>query len=242
MAKQLELKLQGIAEKPGTVYHAPKEESPPQRLERLGERTLALWELLAIVIGSGHGTDEDFLLANLLLSEFGSLSRIAAATANELMQFDGIGKAKAARLKAALELGRRMTVTPLPERSKIQSPADAANFLIPEMMHFEQEHLNVILLNTRNEVLAVRTIYVGSLNTAVVRIGEIFKEAIKECAASLIVAHNHPSGDPNPSPEDVRVTREIVRAGSLLNIDVLDHVIIGHNRYTSLKERGLGFD
>lgn len=111
-----------------------------------------------------------------------------------------------------------------------------------EMMFLEQEHLRVILLDTRNTVLATPTIYVGSLNTSVVRIGELFRAAIKENAAAVIVAHNHPSGDPSPSPEDVHVTRQLVKAGQLLDISVLDHLVIGHQRFVSLKERGLGFD
>ena len=113
---------------------------------------------------------------------------------------------------------------------------------MPDMMFLEQEHLVVVLLNTRSEILATKTVYKGSLNTTVVRIGEVFKDAIRQNAAALIVAHNHPSGDCSPSPEDLRVTREIVNAGKLLSVDVLDHIVIGHNRYTSLKEKGIGFD
>lgn len=125
---------------------------------------------------------------------------------------------------------------------KITSPADAANLLMTEMAFLEQEHLRLILLDTRNHVIGTPTIYVGSLNTSVVRIGELFRAAVRANAAAMIVAHNHPSGDPSPSPEDVNVTREMVRAGKIMSLDVLDHVIIGRMRYVSLKERGLGFD
>jgi DNA repair protein RadC len=125
---------------------------------------------------------------------------------------------------------------------RVTSPADAANLLMSEMMFLEQEHLRLILMNTRNEVLKTPTIYIGSLNTSVVRIGELFRAAIKENAAAFIVVHNHPSGDPSPSAEDVNVTRQLVQAGKLLDISVLDHIVIGRQRYVSLKERGLGFD
>jgi DNA repair protein RadC len=124
----------------------------------------------------------------------------------------------------------------------VPSPADAANLLMFEKMNLAQEHLRVILLDTRNRVLATPTIYVGSLNSSVVRIGELFKAAIRDNAAAVIVAHNHPSSDPSPSPEDIHVTRQMVKAGKLLDVSVLDHIIIGRNRWVSLKERGLGFD
>ena len=133
-----------------------------------------------------------------------------------------------------------MAVSPT-EQPLITSPADAANLLMPDMMYLEQEHLRLVLMDTRNRLLSMPTIYKGSLNTSVIRIGELFRAAIKENAAAFIVAHNHPSGDASPSPEDIRVTRKIVEAGELLDIEVLDHVIIGHQRFVSLKERGLGF-
>ena len=145
------------------------------------------------------------------------------------------------QIKAALELGRRLLVTAPHERPQMRSPADAANLLMAEMSLLSQEHLRTVLLDTRNRVISIPTIYVGSLNTAQVRVGEMFREAIRANCAGMIVVHNHPSGDPTPSPEDVQVTRMIVEAGALLNIDVLDHLIIGRQRFVSLKERGLGF-
>ena len=241
MSRQLEFDFRHDVDPPAASYYLLEEEQPQYRLEHLGEGALSLRELLAVVIGSGH-SDDSILELTRLLGELGGLPGIASASISELTTYDGIGKAKATRIKAALELGRRLVTTPLEKRGKIQSPADAANLLLPDMMFLEQEHLVVVLLNTRSEILDTKTIYKGSLNTAVVRIGEVFKDAIRQNAAALIVAHNHPSGDPAPSPEDVRVTREIVNAGKLLSIDVLDHLVIGHNRYTSLKERRLGFD
>ncbi|MFC2016046.1 DNA repair protein RadC, partial [Chloroflexota bacterium] len=154
----------------------------------------------------------------------------------------GIGPAKVAQVKAALELGRRLLAEDPDERTQIRTPADAANLVMSEMSLLEQEHMRVMLLDTKNRVLASPTLYKGSLNTSLVRVGEIFREAIRANSAALIVVHNHPSGDPTPSPEDVAVTRQIVEAGKLLDVDVLDHLIIGQKKFVSLKERGLGFD
>ncbi len=169
------------------------------------------------------------------------LPGIYQASLTELKSFRGIGKVKASRIKAALELGRRLVATPAVERQMIVSPADAANLLMTDMMFLEQEHLRLILLDTRNCVISTPTIYKGSLNTSVIRVGELFRAAIKENAAALIVVHNHPSNDPSPSPQDVAITRQIYEAGQLLGIGLLDHVIIGQQRFVSMKERQLGF-
>jgi DNA repair protein RadC len=214
---------------------------PRERLVKVGERALSTTELLAIIFRTGVGGENVVRLSERLLARFGNLPGLARASISELQQVKGIGPAKAVEVKAALELGRRLMASAPEERPKITSPADAANLLMSEMSLLEQEHLRLLLLDTRNQVLAMPTIYIGSLNTSVVRVGELFRSAIKENAAAIIVAHNHPSGDPAPSSEDVRVTRQIVEAGQLLDIDVLDHVIIGRQRYVSLKERGLGF-
>jgi len=125
---------------------------------------------------------------------------------------------------------------------QIKSPTDAANLLMLEMSHLDQEHLRTVLLDTKNRVQAITTVYIGSVNTSLVRVGELFKDAVRRNSAAVIVVHNHPSGDPTPSPEDVLVTRQIVSAGKLLDIDVLDHLVIGDGRYVSMRERGLGFN
>lgn len=140
-----------------------------------------------------------------------------------------------------LELSRRLQAPPADERLRVTSPADSANLLIPRMRHLDQEELHVILLDTRNQVLDIQAVYRGSLNTSLIRIGEIFRPAIEAAAAAIVVGHNHPSQDPSPSPEDISVTRQIVQAGKLLDIDCLDHIIVG-DTYVSLKERHLGFD
>ncbi len=215
---------------------------PRERLLQVGERALSSAELIAIIIRTGVGGENVVRLAERILAHFGGLPGLVRASVVELQTVRGVGRAKAVEIKAALELGRRAMATVPEERARVTSPADAASLLMSEMAFLEQEHLRVILLDTRNQVLAVPTIYVGSLNTSVVRLAELFRAAIRENAAALIVAHNHPSGDPSPSPEDVRVTRQLVEAGRLIDIDVLDHIIIGHQRYVSLKERSLGFD
>lgn len=241
MAKQLEFDFGRDFEPPQVSYRLLEEEQPQYRLEHLGEGALSLTELLAVVIGSGH-SDDNILNLTQLLCELGGLPGIAGASIAELTTYDGIGRARAGRIKAALELGRRLMTTPQEKRTRINSPGDAANLLLPDMMFLEQEHLVVVLLNTRNELLSTRMVYKGSLNTTVVRVGEVFKDAIRQNAAAIIIAHNHPSGDSSPSPEDIRVTREIVQAGKLLSIDVLDHVVIGGSQFTSLREKRLGFE
>ena len=180
-------------------------------------------------------------LSARLLTKFRGLAGLAKAGFGELCQERGLGEAKAAQLKAALELGRRLMSTQPEERLVVKSPADIANLLQAEMSFLEQEELRLVLLNTKNQVLAVTRVYKGNVNTSLIKVGELFKEAVRENCPALVVVHNHPSGDPTPSPEDIKVTEQIVKAGKLLDIEVLDHLIIGHQRYISLKERGLGF-
>lgn len=159
----------------------------------------------------------------------------------ELMCRYGLTERQARLLAASIELGRRVASEPSADRHQIRSPADAAQVLLPEMQHLDQEHLRTVLLDTKNRVLEVATIYIGSVNSAMIRVGEVFKPAIRRNATALILAHNHPSGDPTPSPEDVLITRQIVEAGKLMDCDVLDHLVVGHGRFVSMKERGLGF-
>jgi DNA repair protein RadC len=180
-------------------------------------------------------------LAQKLLLDMGGLTGLHQASLEALCESRGIGPAKAAQLKAAIELGRRLSIASPEERPVIQSPEDAATLLLYEMGALEQEHLRVLMLDTRNRVIRTMEVYRGSLNSSTIRIGEIFRDAIRANSAAIIIAHNHPSGDPAPSPEDVRVTKALVEAGELLDIEVLDHLIIGKNCYVSLKSKGLGF-
>lgn len=224
-----------------TIRDLPEGERPRERLARVGPQAMSTAELLAIILRVGSGGENAVRLGERLMAEFNGLSGLTRAAVGELQEVRGVGLAKATQIMAALELGRRLMATSPEERPTISSPADAANLLMSEMAFLDQEHLRAILLDTRNRVLGIRTIYIGSLNTAVIRLAEVFRPAIRENAAALIVAHNHPSGDPSPSPEDVSVTREMVKAGKLLELRLLDHLIIGRHRYVSLKERGLGF-
>lgn len=216
-------------------------ERPRERLARLGSQALTSAELLAILLRVGVPGENAVQVGQRLLQNFGGLSGLHRADFGEVCGQHGIGPAKAAQIKAAIELGRRLTQTSPEERPAIHSPEDAAALVQYEMSALEQEELRVILLDTRNRVLHIDSVYRGSLNTSQVRIGELFRTAIRNNSAAVIVVHNHPSGDPAPSPDDVAVTRAIVQAGKLLDIEVLDHLVIGNGRFVSLKERGLGF-
>jgi DNA repair protein RadC len=224
-----------------TIKDLPSGDRPRERLLRYGPSALSNAELLAIILRTGTRNENVIQMAQRLLASFDGLSGLAQASTAELTVARGMGEAKVAELRAALELGRRLLVESPDERPAIRSPADAAHLVMSELCFKEQEHLGTMLLDTKNRVLAKPILYVGSLNTSVVRVGELFREAIRANSASVIVFHNHPSGDPTPSPEDVAVTRQIVEAGKLLDIEVLDHLIIGRQRFISLKERGLGF-
>jgi DNA repair protein RadC len=217
------------------------EERPRERLIHLGPQALAAAELLAILLRVGVPGENSVQVGQRLLKDFGGISGLQRAPLEELCNQRGIGEAKAAQIKAAIELGRRLALESPEERLGVNSPADAAALVAYEMSALEQEHLRVILLDTRNRVLEIVEIYKGSVNSSQIHVGEIFKAAIRRNAPALIVVHNHPSGDPTPSPDDVVVTRAIVQAGKLLDVDVLDHMVIGQGRWVSLKERGLGF-
>lgn len=223
------------------IRDLPMAERPRERLKLCGAGALSTGELLAIILRVGVPGESVIQVANRLLARYGGLPGLARASFADLCAEHGVGEAKAAQLKAALELGRRLLVASPQERPQVKSPGDAANLIALEMSALEQEEMRVILLDTRNRVLGIETIYKGSLNSAVVRIAELFRGAIKANAAAIILAHNHPSGDPSPSIEDVRLTRDAVQAGKLLAIEVLDHLIIGQGRWISLKERGMGF-
>lgn len=209
-------------------------ETPVARIRTAGAETASLLELLGAIIGP------DTALA--VLTRFPTIQDLARANLAEIEQHvHGVGPTGAARLKAALELGRRLLSAPIDEQPQVRSPADAANLLMPTMSMLEQEHLCAILLNTRNRVIQIVTIYIGSLNSTPVRIADLFRQAVRLNAAAVIVAHNHPSGDPSPSLEDVSLTRNLITAGQIMDVEILDHLVIGHGQFVSLKERGLAF-
>lgn len=222
-----------------TLRHLLLRERPTYRVTNAGADACNLHELLAAVIGG----EQQIEIAQSLLTRYGDLAGLVQASPQELArQIKGMGPSKAAALHAALELGRRVMVEMIGERPQISSPATAAQLLMTEMGHLEQEHFRVLYLDTRSRLLGSETLYVGSLNVSGIRVAEVFREAIRRNCATIMVAHNHPSGDPTPSPEDVEVTRQLVTAGRLLNIEVVDHLIIGRQRFVSLRERGLGFE
>jgi DNA repair protein RadC len=216
-------------------------ERPRERLARLGPEVLSTAELLAILLGVGVEGENAIQLGRRLLQDFNGLTGLRRATHTEICSQHGIGTAKAAQVIAAIDLGRRVASQTLQDRPIVHSPEDAADLVQYEMSSLEQEQLRVILLNTRNHVLRVQKIYQGSLNSSQVRVGELFRPAIRENAAAIIVVHNHPSGDPSPSADDLAITKAIVQAGRLLDIQVLDHIIIGQGQFVSLNRRGLGF-
>lgn len=225
------------------VYDAPPDlpatDRPHTRLLRDGPEACSAVELIQVIIG---GANAEFA-ARSLLNQCRDLRGLAACTAEQLARLvHGVSHGKAAQLKAALELGRRMMTSAEEARPMIKTPADAAQLLMLDMALLEQEEIRTMLLDTRTRLMATPMIYRGSLCTASMRVGEMFKEAIRSNAASIIVAHNHPSGDPTPTAQDVTVTKTLVAAGKLLDVEVLDHLVIGHNRYVSLREKGLGFD
>jgi DNA repair protein RadC len=225
-----------------TIREWPVSEQPREKLRRFGPARLSSAELLSIILRAGSPGEDAVALASRLLVEHGGLPGLARCAGTTLASERGMGEAKAAAVAAALELGRRLLLDPGQERVTIRSPHDVASLLMLEMAHLEHECLRTVLLNTKNMVLGTPTIYQGSVNQASLRMGELFREAVRQNATALIVVHNHPSGDPTPSPEDVAVTRMLVEAGRMMDNEVLDHLIIGCQKYISLKERRLGFE
>ncbi|MCO6449365.1 MAG: DNA repair protein RadC [Caldilineales bacterium] len=224
-----------------TIHDLPSDTRPRERLRRFGAESLTDAELIAIVLRSGAVGINVIDMATGLVRHYQGLLGMQEASFENLCEHHGMGEAKASQLKAAFEIGRRVAMASPDSRPQVRSPGDVAQLLMAELAYADQEHVKVVLVDTRNYVLGTPTIYKGSLNSVHIRVGELFKEAIRRNAAAVIVAHNHPSGDPTPSPEDVILTRKVVDAGKLLGIDVLDHLVLGRNRWVSLKERGLGF-
>lgn len=223
------------------IRDLPQRERPRERLRDYGPAALSTAELLAIILRAGTQGENVIALATRLLSQYDGLPGLARAGFAELTGERGLGEAKAAELKAALELGRRLAASVPEERPVIGSAADVANLLLAEMGLLEQESLRVLVLNNRNAVLAVHEVVRGSVNTAQVRVSEVFREAVRRDGSALIVVHNHPSGDPSPSADDIAITKDAIDAGRLLGIDVLDHIIFGQGRYLSMREHHLGF-
>ncbi|MDQ3128478.1 MAG: DNA repair protein RadC [Chloroflexota bacterium] len=224
------------------IRELPATERPRERLELRGAAGLTSAELIALVWSSGtRGRSAVDLAADALVRHDG-LTGLARTTELELTRIPGIGDAKAAQLIAAFELGRRMLADWPAARPMIRSPRDIADRLILQMGRLEREELRVVLLDTKNHVLRVATVYQGNVSSSLVRIGELYRDAVRLNASGVIMVHNHPSGDPTPSPDDLHLTAEALAAGRLLDIQLLDHLVIGHDAFVSLRDRGVAFD
>jgi len=215
----------------------PSSTHPTHRIAEAGAPSTSLVELLAVIIGG----QKQIEAAELVLSRFPTLGDLYQAPAGELKNLPGIGAVAAARIKASLELGKRL-VKEEPERARGDSPYAIGSLLVVEMSALDREELRVVLLDIKSRVMQISTVYRGCINSTVIRPAEVFQDAVRLCAPRIAIVHNHPSGDLKPSGDDIQVTTTLVTAGKLLDIELLDHVIIGRQRYVSLKERGLGFD
>jgi DNA repair protein RadC len=231
----------GAAPYQARIRDLPATDRPRERLRDAGATALSNQELLAILLRTGSAQESALALASRLLGRFDGLIGLGRTSFAELCAERGLGEAKAAQLQAALELGKRLVAAQPDERAVVRFPEDVAKLLGAEMGLLDREHLRVLLLNTRNQVLATHEVYRGSVHTAVVRTGELFREALRQNAPCLILVHNHPSGDPTPSADDIAMTRQAVAAGELLDVEVLDHVILAQGRFASMKSLKMGF-
>lgn len=226
-------------EKRMSVKCLPPEDRPRERLYHNGPAELSLQELLAIVLGRGSQRASALALGFHLIEKFGGIDALGRANLDDLKTLPGVGFARACQLVAAFELGKRFARGSGTKSASIRGPGDIATLFMDDMRHFDKEHFRAVLLNTKNQILKVVTVSIGSLNASIVHPREILKPAISASAASIILVHNHPTGDPSPSTEDVEFTRRFARCGELIGIQLLDHVIIGAGRYASLKESGV---
>ncbi|PHA00807.1 hypothetical protein COE51_05715 [Bacillus pseudomycoides] len=215
-----------------------KEDQPRERLLLEGASSLSNTELLAILLRTGSKEESVLTLANRILNHFDGLRMLKDATIEEMTSIHGVGMAKASQLIAAFELGRRMVRLEYQNRYSIRNPEDCARYMMEEMRFLQQEHFVCLYLNTKNQVMHRQTIFIGSLNASIVHPREVFKEAFRRAAASIICLHNHPSGDPAPSREDIEVTKRLVECGKIIGIEILDHIIIGDHKFVSLKDKG----
>lgn len=221
-----------------SVRGLPSGDRPRERLYARGAGELSLQELLAIVIGEGTRGSNALVVALGLLGEFGDLVVMGRAGVDEMRRVPGIGFARACRVVAAFELGKRFARESRTSGKSIKTPGDIARLFMDEMKHYDREHFKAAFLNTKNQVIKVVTVSIGSLNASIVHPREILKPAIAASAASIVLVHNHPTGDPSPSREDVEFTRRFARCGELIGIELLDHIVIGADRFQSLKESG----
>lgn len=222
-----------------TLRDVPNEERPRERMMQYGAQALSNAELLAILLRTGTVQESAVHLAQRLLAQSGGLRSLVDMSLQQLTEIKGIGAAKGLQIQAGIELGRRLARSGMNEVVAVRSPEDVSGLLMEEMRYLQKEHFVCLFLNTKNHIIGQETLSMGSLNAAIVHPREVFRAAIKRSSASIICVHNHPSGDPTPSSEDVALTRRLMEAGEIIGIDVLDHIVIGDRRYVSLKEQGL---
>jgi DNA repair protein RadC len=223
-----------------TIREFPESERPRERLRRYGPNSLSNGELIAILFRTGLEGENVLALGTRVLAEAGGLSGLARVSYDELCEKKGVSEAKACQLLAALELGKRVASLSPDDRPVVRTAGDIAQLLIAEMSVLERERFRVVLLNSKNQVVGIEELYSGSVDTAVVRPAEVFASAVRKTCVAIAVVHNHPSGDPTPSQEDIQITRRLAEAGRSLDIELVDHLIIGQGRWVSLRERGLG--
>jgi DNA repair protein RadC len=219
----------------------PQEERPRERLRSRGAANLSNAELMAILLRTGLEGENVVAMATRLLSSVGGLQGLARAAYDDLCSLKGISDAKACQLLAGIELGRRVAAIEPNDAPRFGKPEDVAKLYMPEMSAYDREHMRIVLLNTKNQVVGADDLYVGSVNAALVRPAEVFATAVRRNLPAVIVVHNHPSGDPAPSEDDIRITKQLVEAGKLLDIEVIDHIVLGQGRFVSMRERKLGF-
>jgi DNA repair protein RadC len=225
-----------------SIRELPPAERPRERLAARGAAGLSAAELIGLLWGSGSRGRSAVDIAEDALASHDGLTGLARASELELERIPGVGAAKAAQLTAAFELGRRLLADWPSGRWTVRAPRDVADRLVLQMGRLEQEELRVVLLNTKNVVLRVSIVYQGNVASSLVRVGELFRDAVRLNATGIILVHNHPSGDPTPSPDDLHLTAEALAAGRLLDIQLLDHLVIGHDAWISLRDRGIAFD
>lgn len=224
-----------------TITDLPEHERPRERLFQLGATALSETELLAILIGTGTKKENALMLAQRLLKTSGGLFALARTSPIELEKQHGLGRAKTAKIVAAMELGFRLSSSALEERPQINNARDAVR-LMRDMSLLGQEHVRVMLLDSGKRLISTKTLYIGTVDTAVIRVAEILREGIIRNSPAMILIHNHPSGEKNPSPEDIELTRSLVSAGKIMDIEIVDHIIVAGHEWTSLREMRLGFE